>query len=220
VKEISGAKFYRTMDPSGAWYSADSSTVSVNDVLSNQNRDVLIAERGGSVTVKFTPDSGGSNGQGYSVPGNFQQVKVTAVTGTVYILRAEYVTLNTKKTDAYGNANKVAVKVDDILYLGDMIVCAKDNSDFTAQFCVGYSKWCDQCWAVRFCDKCLTSVGVLNEPSRLVAYCDMKRNTVLRALSTFVYLVEKGVNYRTMAGFRSQSKRSGLVLNRHRDRRF
>ena len=133
LKKIAAANLVRTMGADAAWFSGDSSTVAINDYLTLSNFDFLVIKSGEYVTVKFVADSGGSDGQGTSIPAGLSEVKVAAKSGTLKGLRAESASMRTTKTDAYSEGS--ALSVNDLLYRGDIVVCGKSDN-FTLKITV------------------------------------------------------------------------------------
>ena len=130
MKKIAGSNVFMTMGPDAIWYDSNASSISINDTLSIASKDFIINFNGTYVSLEFTPDSSGSNGQGLSVPAGILSASVISVTGTCYVLRSQHCTLATEKTDAYTDINKISATADMILYPNDMIVCEKSSSKF------------------------------------------------------------------------------------------
>jgi hypothetical protein len=133
VKKIASKNFNRTMGGDGAWFSEKASTVNVKDYLDFTDVDLLLIQAGQYVELEFVADSGGSDGQGTSVPVGLAEVKVTAVKGTCKGLRAENATLATTKTEAYASGSAFNLAVDDLLLSADMAVCDRQGI-FTLKF--------------------------------------------------------------------------------------
>jgi len=135
VKKIASSNVKRTMDANSMWYSSSATEMSVNDTLavSETSPDILVMTRSGDATLEFTADTLGSNGQGTSTPGGLKKVEITALSGSVYILRAGDAAMNKTKIAAYSDSAKETAAINGVLYPGDMIVCSSSGG-FTLKY--------------------------------------------------------------------------------------
>jgi hypothetical protein len=134
VKKIKASDIARTMSADGCWFSADASNVDVDDYISLTDEEYVIIESGETVDLKFSPDTGGSDGQGTSIPSGFEEVSVVAVDNTCNGLRAGKAFITTK-TEAYSDGDPSELKAKDILERGDLAVCEKAAATyFTLRF--------------------------------------------------------------------------------------
>jgi hypothetical protein len=133
VKKIAAKDLNRTMGADAAWFSSNASVVAVNDFLSFANEDYVLIQAGQYVDLKFAADTGGSNGQGTSVPSGLDKVTVQSVSGTCKGLRAADATQSTLKTDAYSSGSAFTLNVNDSLNTSDMAVC-NTSGNFTLRF--------------------------------------------------------------------------------------
>jgi len=135
TKKIAANKVNRTMGSDACWFSSDASAVSVNDYLSFANADYVVLQAGETVDLKFIPDTGGSNGQGTTIPSGLDGVDVIAVNGTCKGLRAINANLATTKANAYSAPEGFTLSVGATLRRGDMAVCdAGSGSYITLRF--------------------------------------------------------------------------------------
>jgi hypothetical protein len=131
VKRISAKDIMGDMAADAVWYSAAASTISaVPYTLVNSSKEWLAWEHGNDITMKFTPDPSGSDGQGFGSQSPVATWTVTAVTGTVYIVRRKYISQADSHADAFKSPNRQTAKVGDSLYPGDALLCAKSGSSF------------------------------------------------------------------------------------------
>ena len=131
------------MGGAGGWELGSTIGTPPQTLTAISDRDIVILENDNYVAIKFAADGGGSSSQGYRCPPGFSEMKVTAITGTVKILRFNDQNFNDQITDAAGDASAVTAAVDDILYPGDLIVCNSTSDTFTVKFTlteVGYYK--------------------------------------------------------------------------------
>jgi len=128
VKKIAGNQVYRTMSADALWYSSSANPMSVNDTLGVSSKDWILWEgRTGSIRVKFSADSLGSDGQGFSIAGLPDPVSVYSLSGTVYILRAQYINSTMARSDYWNSPDKETATTSSKLYVGDAIVCGKTS---------------------------------------------------------------------------------------------
>jgi hypothetical protein len=124
-KSLDASYWKRTMTANAAWENSNVALLTVDGTLNcDTSIDMVILEAGKYVKLKFSPASGDTNGQGITIPSGFEEVKVTAVSGTVEKLDSKFIDYAKKKTSAYGDPNAETAVVNDVLYPGDMIVCS------------------------------------------------------------------------------------------------
>lgn len=135
VKRISAEDIKGDMGSDAVWYSAEATIVSsIPHTLDNEKKEWVVWERGYSVTIDFSPDGDGDDGQGFYTPTNAFETTVDAVAGDTFIVRGKFLTPADTKVSAYSNGNRVAAAVNDILRAGDVIVCAKGDASFRVKF--------------------------------------------------------------------------------------
>jgi len=130
TKKIKAEKVNRTMGSDGCWFSADATSLNVNDYLSFIDTDYVVIQSGQTVDVKFVPDLAGGNGQGTTIPSGFDNAEVIAVSGTCKGLRAIDATLATTKANAYSASGSFTLTQGTILGRGDLAVCDAGASSY------------------------------------------------------------------------------------------
>lgn len=134
LKSLAANYFSRMLGASGAWESSKAVSVSVNDYLDcSKDRSILLLDNNNNVSIKFVADSTGTDGQGIRIPLGFNEIKVSALSGTVKILTYDKQMVNTEIKDAFSDPNSVTASVYSIVYPGDIVSCSK-TSNFTLAF--------------------------------------------------------------------------------------
>lgn len=125
VKALAADNITRDMRADAMWYSGSACEITPPKDLSNADEEWIIWEQKEWIKVKFTPDSGYPDGQGFSVQadGFFWTVDALPTSGKVYIIRAKHVNMLDKKVNLYSSSFAVNANVGDKLSTGDVIVC-------------------------------------------------------------------------------------------------
>ena len=137
VKRIKAADIMGDMAADAVWYSPAASTISsLPYTLVDADLEWLVWEHGNEITIQFTPDASGSDGQGFNSQSAISTWTITSVSGTVYIVRRKHISQADTHSDTFKNANRQTAKVGDTLYPGDALLCAKANSYFEIKITV------------------------------------------------------------------------------------
>ncbi len=131
VKKIPASAITGDMRADAAWYSGSASVVTTLPyTFSNANKEWMILEKGEYAKIEFSPDSNGSDGQGFVAQATGSTWEIDSVTGTVYLLRGKFIDMADTKADIFANQNRQSASVGDKLYTGDAVLCSKTASKF------------------------------------------------------------------------------------------
>ena len=133
TKKITSASSKVTMGASAMFYSASAGALTIDEVFTNSDLEWLVIQRGAYVEMKFTADSGGSNGQGIRIPQGLSKVEITEVFGTVKRLTTLNQNQADTKTDAYSDGSATSVSTDEEVDAGDYVVC-NSSGHFKVKF--------------------------------------------------------------------------------------
>jgi hypothetical protein len=110
------------------WNNTNSSIISPPVTLTPANPDIILLRKGDTVTIDYSADVGGNDGQGWLCFPN-SKAEVTTVSGNVYITSFKSLKYSDSRSEAYSNSDRIAASVG--LLVGGSTILADKSSSFS-----------------------------------------------------------------------------------------